>query len=112
MVYFKYIIVNSCIKVIKMMTTMMMVMNIIIIIVTITDDVKIYSSTDQQLKQSLKLAEMFSKDISMKLGLEKYKIQSILGGEREIADYRMENGEITGGLQKEDTYKYLGIKQA
>jgi hypothetical protein len=54
------------------------------------DDVKTYSSTTQQLKQSLKLVEMFSKDINMKLGLEKYKTQSIQGGK--MAVIRIQNG--------------------
>jgi hypothetical protein len=40
----------------------------------------------------------------MKLGLEKCKTQSIQQGKREITEYEMEDGEITEGMQEEDTY--------
>jgi hypothetical protein len=48
----------------------------------------------------------------MKLGLQKCKTRSIQQGKWEITEYEMEDGKITGGMQEEDTYKYLGIKQA
>jgi hypothetical protein len=44
------------------------------------DDIKVYSSMAHQLKQSLKLVEMFSKEIDMKLGFEKHESQSIRRG--------------------------------
>jgi hypothetical protein len=55
---------------------------------------------------------MFSKDINMKLGLEKCKTQSIQRGKMVISEYKMEYEEIIIGMQEKDTYRYLGIKPA
>ena len=55
---------------------------------------------------------MLSKDINMKLGLEKCKTQSIQGGKMAISKYKMEYVEIMIGMQEKDTYRHLGIKPA
>lgn len=56
--------------------------------------------------------EMLSKDINMKLGLEKCKTQSIKEGKIAVSKYNMEYEEIIIGMQEKDTYRYLGIKPA
>ena len=55
---------------------------------------------------------MLSKDINMKLGLEKCKTQSIKEGKIAVSKYNMEYEEIIIGMQEKDTYRYLGIKPA
>lgn len=76
------------------------------------DDLKIYSSTAQQLKQNLTLVEMFSNDIRMSFGLEKCRTQCINRGKREVITHELESHELIDCMQEGDTYKYLGIKQS
>lgn len=41
------------------------------------DDIRIYGSTAKELKEALTMIEIFSNDVRMKFGIEKYKTQSI-----------------------------------
>lgn len=77
------------------------------------DDLKLYASTDNSLRNLLKVVERFSGDIGMQFGMDKCRRQTIVRGK-----YRYENplateaGELIQPLQHNEVYKYLGIQQA
>lgn len=76
------------------------------------DDIKIYSSTPEHLKQLLKITETFSRDIQMGFGLEKCRVQNINQGKRKIDNYSLQNEQVIESMQEGDTYKYLGMCQS
>lgn len=77
------------------------------------DDIKLYGASRHQLNYLLKITETFSKDINMKFGISKCKINSILKGEHANQEpYDLNHQEdCIEPLTIIDTYKYLGFHQ-
>lgn len=76
------------------------------------DDIKLYSSTEQHLKQLLDITENFSRDIGMSFGLDKCRVRHIEQGKLKIRDHRLRSGDNIASMEEEEMYKYLGMHQS
>ena len=76
------------------------------------DDLKLLEATRNQLEQMLKIVEEFSGDIGMTFGLDKCRIVNIIKGKLQPGDFQIEDGQIINAMDEEESYKYLGMKQA
>lgn len=76
------------------------------------DDIKLYTSSETQMKQLLKITENISKDIGMEFGMNKCKTLHIERGKwkNTLAKDTL-NNEIMDTLKQTETYKYLGFQQ-
>lgn len=75
------------------------------------DDIKLYTSTKNQMNSLIKITETISTDIQMEFGLDKCKTNSIERGK-----WTNTNGTVTttGKIEHMDeanSYKYLGFDQ-
>lgn len=75
------------------------------------DDIKLYASTQKDMKLLIDFTAQFSKDINMQFGLEKRKTLNIKKGKIEPGDQAQE-GDIISSMEPDDVYKYLGYQQA
>ena len=69
------------------------------------DDLKMYAKNKNELKRCIELVEMFSKDINMKLGIDKCGIINVTKGKMNEEEFKSEIPTITN----DNSYKYLGI---
>ena len=69
------------------------------------DDLKMYAKNKKELKRCIELVEMFSKDINMKLGIDKCGIINVTKGTLNEEEFKSEIPTITN----DNSYKYLGI---
>jgi hypothetical protein len=76
------------------------------------DDLKLITGTKNQLDQMLKIVEEFSNDIGMHFGLDKCRTLNIIKGKLQPGNYRMHGDQRIEAMSGEETYKYLGMKQA
>ncbi|XP_044760879.1 uncharacterized protein LOC123318334 [Coccinella septempunctata] len=78
------------------------------------DDLKLYAANADQLRRMLEIVSSFSDSINMKLGVEKCATLEVKRGK--IQEPKQEttlmNQIKIPSLNKDDTYKYLGIHQA
>jgi hypothetical protein len=56
------------------------------------DDIKLYASTQRQLKQLLEITEQFSTDIQMSFGTDKCRIQTITARVGETVGFELRQG--------------------
>ncbi|XP_075170249.1 uncharacterized protein LOC142242567 [Haematobia irritans] len=76
------------------------------------DDLKLYASTKQNLKNMLKIVEIFSNDIKMQFGIDKCRTQNMSKGKyTQSHDFVTADGSHITPLESGEYYKYLGIKQ-
>lgn len=76
------------------------------------DDLKLYTSTRNQLNNLLKVTEIYSQDIQMKLGTDKCKINSIINGKHSTEKkYTLQDSNIIKNMEADEAYKYLGYLQ-
>jgi hypothetical protein len=75
------------------------------------DDIKLYASTQRQLKQSLEITEQFSAGIQMSLRTDKCKTQTITAGVVEIVGFELRQGGAIEPMDENESYKYLGMQQ-
>lgn len=59
---------------------------------------------------NLNLPEQFSKDINMKFGIDKCKINSVISGRNYKHQITLDSGEFIKSLEELDTYKSLGYE--
>ncbi|KAL1493695.1 hypothetical protein ABEB36_009390 [Hypothenemus hampei] len=72
---------------------------------------KLIGATKNQLDQMLKIVEGFSVDIGMEFGLDKCRTVNIVKGQMQQCGFELQDGRYIEPMGKEDTYKYLGVKQ-
>ena len=76
------------------------------------DDLKLYASNDQQLRQMISIVKTFSEDICMQFGIDKCNKLTVIRGEVKPADdITLSNGEILKSLEPDQQYKYLGFNE-
>ena len=76
------------------------------------DDLKLYSSNDNQLRALLETTQIFSNDIGMSFGLEKCaKISIIRGKVKNRDNIILSSGEEIRELNNQTFYKYLGVEE-
>lgn len=77
------------------------------------DDIKLYASSDEELRNMLRLTGEFSKDIHMVFGVDKCRI-AVTGSLEDSAGepFLLESGESILGMEDGETYKYLGFLQS
>ena len=73
------------------------------------DDLKLFCSNDNQLCSLLDTVSMFSKDISMKFGLDKCNKLSMKKGKITLKGDIQIDDQCIKELKNENTYRYLGI---
>lgn len=76
------------------------------------DDIKLYASTQTQMKGLLRIVEEITSDIRMEFGIDKCKMLNIEKGKwKNELNIETLNNEILNNMQKDETYKYLGFRQ-
>ena len=75
------------------------------------DDLKLYASNDNMLKNQLKTVKEFSADITMKFGLDKCASVSIEKGKFKKSEGIDLQEYSIRALEEGETYKYLGIEE-
>ena len=76
------------------------------------DDLKLYADCDETLNKLVQTVHSFSKDIHMDFGLDKCAKCTIRTGKKvEAADIELDDGSHISDLEKDSTYKYLGIEE-
>ncbi|KAL0822073.1 hypothetical protein ABMA28_005438 [Loxostege sticticalis] len=74
------------------------------------DDIKLFSKSDQAMKNLIEITKTFSKDINMKFGLDKCRTLRIVKG-RVNASQNFNINHSFQSMDLGDSYKYLGIQQ-
>ena len=76
------------------------------------DDLKLYSSDDNQLRALLETTQIFSNDIGMSLGLEKCaKISIVRGKVKNRDNIILSSEEEIQELNNQKFYEYLGVEE-
>lgn len=77
------------------------------------DDLKLYSRKEEHLQQLLDAVGRFSTDIRMQFGLDKCRTNYMVKGKwAEKKNYDVSHQGIVEGMDKNETYVYLGYAQA
>ena len=77
------------------------------------DDIKIFAKNEKELETLAQTIRIYSQDIGMKFGIEKCAMLVIKRGERKLMDgIQLSNQDTIKSLDENESYKYLGIKQA
>lgn len=76
------------------------------------DDKKLYTASQHQMKNLLKITESLTKDTCMEFGIQKYKTMHL---EKDLWTNMNETGtlndEAVDKMSKSETYKYLDLKR-
>lgn len=76
------------------------------------DDLKLYASNDQQLKQMIAIVKTFSDDIRMQFGIDKCnKITIDKGKVIPSENITLNNDEVLRSLEPHQQYRYLGFNE-
>ena len=76
------------------------------------DDLKLYANNDENLHKLVQTVQTFSKDVHMDFGLDKCAKSTIRQGKKvESEDLELNDGSHITDLEKDSTYKYLGIEE-
>ena len=77
------------------------------------DDLKLYGKSSDKLELLLNAVQIFSTDISMEFGLEKWATLTIHKGKATHTEgLTLSNNNTIKELSLEESYKYLGVLQA
>lgn len=77
------------------------------------DDLKLYSSTKEHLRNQLELVSKFSETIGMEFGLDKCAVMHVKKGAiQSEQSVKLMNGTEINCLEPTESYKYLGFQQA
>ena len=60
----------------------------------------------------LRIVEEFSNDIKMEFGLNKCRTINIVREKLQEGGFKMQNGQNIAAMEAQETYQYLGMKQA
>ena len=73
------------------------------------DDLKLYSRSEKGLDPLVQTTGIFSKDIEIKFGIEKYAILVMEKGMIvKLVGIKLPDGKVIKSLQEGKSYKYLG----
>ncbi|VEN51470.1 unnamed protein product [Callosobruchus maculatus] len=76
------------------------------------DDIKLYAATEVQLRELLKITEVYTSDIRMEFGMSKCKVLHINKGQwKNQPEKEVVTGQPLDNMDKDETYKYLGFNQ-
>ncbi|XP_044760844.1 uncharacterized protein LOC123318291 [Coccinella septempunctata] len=76
------------------------------------DDLKLYASNDEELAKQIQIVATFSEAIRMQMGLDKCARLTVKRGKISESDSSFLDQDAIQTLDKDETYKYLGIQQA
>ena len=77
------------------------------------DDIKLFAKNEKEQETLIQAVRMYSQDIGMEFGLEKYAMFVMKSGKRHITDgMERPNQDKIRTLGENKTYKYLGISEA
>ena len=77
------------------------------------DDLKLYTSSEEDLKQLINSVQQFSQDIGMSFGIDKCAKCTIKKGSKvEAVGIGLESGQELRELEGGETYKYLGVEES
>ena len=79
----------------------------------ITDDLKLYSQSEKGLDSLIQTVHVFSEDIGMEFGIEKYAMLVMEKGKIvKSVGIELPDGKFIKSLQEGESCKYLGILEA
>ena len=74
------------------------------------DDLKLYGNSKKQVERLTNIIRIFSKDISMEFGINKWSHVTMKAGKIvSIGGMELSSGEVIPELESGKGYKYLGI---
>ena len=76
------------------------------------DDLKLYSRSEKGLNSLVQIVRVFSEDIGMEFGIEKYAMLVMEKGKIVKSVVELPNGKVIKSLQEGEGYKYSGILEA
>lgn len=81
------------------------------------DDIKVLGSTKEEIRHLLQQVETFTQDTSMEFGLQKCRVNGLYKGkwqkqEGHTIAIDAEDPKVIEAMDREETYKYLGVLQA
>ena len=77
------------------------------------DDIKLFAKNEKELEFLIHIVRIYSQDIGMEFGIEKYALLAMKSGKRHLTDgIELPNQDKITTLAKNETYKYLGILEA
>ena len=77
------------------------------------DQIKLFAKNEKELKTLIHPVRIYSQDIGMKFGIEKYAMLLMKRGKRHpTVGMKQPNQDKIRTLREKETYKYLGIFEA
>ena len=77
------------------------------------DDIKLFAKNEKELETQIHAVIIYSQDIEMEFGIEKYAMLVMKSGKQHITDgMELPNQDKIRTLAENETYKYLGILEA
>ena len=77
------------------------------------DDIKLFAKNEKELETLIHAVRIYSQDIGMDFGIEKYAMLVMKSGKRHLTDaMELPNQDKIRTLAENETYKYLGILEA
>ena len=74
------------------------------------DDIKLFAKNEKQLETLIHAVRIYSRDIGMEFGIEKYAMHVMKSSKRHMTDgMELPNHDKIRTLGEKETYKYLGI---
>ena len=77
------------------------------------DDIKLFAKNEKELETLIHAIRIYSQDIGMKFGIEKFAMLVIKSGKRHMTDgMELPSQDKIRNLGEKETYKYLGTLEA
>ena len=77
------------------------------------DDIKLFAKKEKELETLIHTVRIYSQDIGIEFGIEKYALLIMKSGKRHLTDgIELPNQDKIRTLAENETYKYLGILEA
>ena len=77
------------------------------------DDIKLFTKKEKELETLIQTVRIYSHDIGMEFGIEKYDMFVMKSGKRHMTEgFKLPNQVVIRTLGEKETYKYLGILEA
>ena len=77
------------------------------------DDIKLFAKTEKELETLIHAVRIYSQDIGMEFGIEKYAMLAMKSGKQHMTDgMELPNHDKIRTLGENETNKYLGILEA
>ena len=77
------------------------------------DDIKLFAKNEKELETLIHAVRIYSQDIGMEFGIEKWAMHVMKSGKRHMTDgMELPNHDKIRTLEENEIYKYLGILEA